>query len=71
MWSMRRASRSFSANTYKIGGTWAPIDAIKFRGNYQQAVRAPNIAELFTPVVTGLTALSHAIRARVSRRYVR
>ena len=49
----------FSANTYKIGGTWAPIDAIKFRGNYQQAVRAPNIVELFAPVVTGLTALTH------------
>jgi outer membrane receptor protein involved in Fe transport len=48
----------FSADTYKIGGTWAPIDEVKFRGNYQQAVRAPNIAELFAPVVTGLTALS-------------
>jgi iron complex outermembrane receptor protein len=48
----------FSADTYKIGGTWAPIPEIKFRGNYQQAVRAPNIAELFAPVVTGLTALS-------------
>ena len=48
----------FSANTYKIGGTWAPIPELKFRGNYQQAVRAPNIAELFAPVVTGLTALS-------------
>src|SRR5204863_3106749 len=48
----------FSANTYKIGGTWAPIPELKFRGNYQQAVRAPIIAELFSPVVTGLTALS-------------
>jgi len=47
----------FSATTYKVGGTWAPFDAVKFRGNYQQAVRAPNIAELFTPVVTGLTNL--------------
>ena len=49
---------TFSADTYKIGGTWAPIDAVKFRGNWQQAVRAPNISELFAPVVTGLTALS-------------
>ena len=60
----------FSADTYKIGGTWAPVDAIKFRGNYQQAVRAPNIVELFAPVVTGLTELDArslpgaAIRAR-------
>jgi outer membrane receptor protein involved in Fe transport len=49
----------FSAETYKIGGTWAPIPEVKFRGNYQQAVRAPNILELFGPVVTGLTALAH------------
>jgi outer membrane receptor protein involved in Fe transport len=48
----------FSADTYKIGGTWQPIEAIKFRGNYQQAVRAPNIVELFAPVATGLTALT-------------
>jgi outer membrane receptor protein involved in Fe transport len=49
---------SFNANTYKIGGTWAPIDALKFRANYQQAVRAPNVSELFAPVATGLIALA-------------
>jgi outer membrane receptor protein involved in Fe transport len=49
---------SFNANTYKIGGTWAPIPEIKFRANYQQAVRAPNITELFAPVATGLIALA-------------
>lgn len=49
---------SFNANTYKIGATWQPIEAIKFRGNWQQAVRAPNIGELFTPVTTLLTNLS-------------
>jgi outer membrane receptor protein involved in Fe transport len=49
---------AFSANTYKIGGTWAPIDAIKFRGNYQQAVRAPNVSELFAPVAVALIALT-------------
>jgi outer membrane receptor protein involved in Fe transport len=48
----------FSAETYKIGGTFAPIPEVKFRGNWQQAVRAPNIVELFAPVLTGLTALS-------------
>ena len=49
---------SFNANTYKIGGSWQPVEAIKIRGNWQQAVRAPNIVELFAPVVTGLTALT-------------
>ncbi len=48
---------SFSATTYKGGLTWAPVKALKFRGNYQRAVRAPNIAELFAPSVTGLTSL--------------
>jgi len=40
--------------TWKAGGTWEPIRAIKIRGNYQKAARAPNIGELFSPLVTGL-----------------
>ncbi len=47
----------FDATTYKFGATWAPVEEIKFRGNYQRAVRAPNIGELFAPVATGLTNL--------------
>jgi outer membrane receptor protein involved in Fe transport len=50
-------SPQFNANSYKIGGTWQPVEALKFRGNWQQAVRAPNIVELFAPEVTGLTSL--------------
>ncbi|WP_206363533.1 TonB-dependent receptor domain-containing protein [Sphingomonas crocodyli] len=50
-------SPKFSATTYKFAGTWAPVEALKIRGNYQRAVRAPNIGELFAPVVTGLTNL--------------
>jgi outer membrane receptor protein involved in Fe transport len=50
-------SPSFSATTYKVGVNWEPVDSVKFRGNYQRAVRAPNIGELFAPVVTGLTNL--------------
>ncbi|WP_417458392.1 TonB-dependent receptor domain-containing protein [Kordiimonas sp.] len=33
--------------SYKIGGEWRPVDDVKFRGLYQQAVRAPNVNELF------------------------
>ncbi|MGQ0588023.1 MAG: TonB-dependent receptor domain-containing protein, partial [Sphingosinicella sp.] len=47
----------FNTTTWKVGGTWAPIRDIRFRGNYARAVRAPNIAELFSPVNTGLTNL--------------
>ena len=32
-----------------MAGSWAPVRDIKFRGNYNRAVRAPNIAELFSP----------------------
>ena len=35
-------------NTWAIGGDWAPIEALRFRGTYAKAVRAPNIGELFT-----------------------
>ncbi|WP_034160851.1 TonB-dependent receptor domain-containing protein [Sphingomonas sp. ERG5] len=48
---------SYSTTTYKGGGTWEPVEGFKFRSNYQRAVRAPNIAELFSPTNTGLTNL--------------
>jgi hypothetical protein len=34
---------------YNVGGTWAPVRDIRFRGNYRRAVRAPTLAELFSP----------------------
>jgi outer membrane receptor protein involved in Fe transport len=40
---------------YKIGGSWVPVEGFKIRGNYNRAVRAPNIGELFQPQITGLT----------------
>ncbi len=33
--------------TYAIGGRWAPIKDITFRGQYSRAIRAPNVGELF------------------------
>jgi outer membrane receptor protein involved in Fe transport len=50
---------SYNATTYKAGGTWEPVGGVKIRGNYQRAVRAPNIAELFSPVNTGLTNIAN------------
>ena len=50
-------SPKFNATTYKLGGSFEPVQEIKFRGNYQRAVRAPNISELFTPVSTSLDSL--------------
>lgn len=37
------------ATTWKVGGSWAPIDDITIRGTISEAVRAPNVSELFDP----------------------
>jgi outer membrane receptor protein involved in Fe transport len=38
-----------TANTYGFGVEWNPIRELKLRGSIQQAVRAPNVVELFLP----------------------
>ncbi len=43
-------STSGGVEAYKIGGEWAVNDQVRFRGNYNRAVRAPNIGELFAPI---------------------
>ena len=45
--------------TWKVGGTWTPVEDISFRGNYSRSSRAPNIGELFVPVTTGLSNLAN------------
>jgi iron complex outermembrane recepter protein len=52
-------SPKFNTTTWKVGGSWEPVDSVKFRGNYARAVRAPNINELFLPATTGLTTLAN------------
>jgi outer membrane receptor protein involved in Fe transport len=44
----------FNTNTYKVGLTWAPVKDIRFRGSYNQAVRAPNAAEISKPTYVAL-----------------
>jgi outer membrane receptor protein involved in Fe transport len=51
-------SPGYSTTTYKGAASWEPFDGLKFRGNYQRAVRAPNIGELFAPQNTGLTTVA-------------
>lgn len=45
--------------TWKVGGGYTPVSGFTIRGNYQRAARAPNIGELFVPVVTGLDNLQN------------
>ncbi len=42
-------STSGSVDSYKIAGSWAPIEMLRFRAGFNTAVRAPNIGELFAP----------------------
>lgn len=43
--------------SYKAGGDWSPVEGVRFRGIYQRAVRAPNLYELYSPVVAGTGGL--------------
>lgn len=47
----------FTANTFAAGVSWTPVDDIRFRAQFQRAIRAPNVLELFLPVNTGLSGL--------------
>ena len=41
------------ATSWKFGATWAPIDEIRFRYTTSEAVRAPNISELYIRFLDG------------------
>ncbi len=51
-------STTGNEDTWKVGGTWSPIESIQFRGNFQKVTRAPNLNELFEPQITGLDNFS-------------
>jgi iron complex outermembrane recepter protein len=38
-----------AANAYKLELDYRPLDALRFRGSFQHAIRAPSIVELFNP----------------------
>lgn len=41
-------STGYTTDTYKAGLDWEPIEAVRLRGSFQHAVRAPNVGELFS-----------------------
>ena len=45
-------------NSYATGLSWTPVTGLRVRGQYQRAVRAPNIGELFQPQVNGFPGIS-------------
>jgi outer membrane receptor protein involved in Fe transport len=52
------AGKSPGYGSWKYGGEWAPIRPLRMRAMVQKATRAPNVNELFAPVVTGLSNLA-------------
>ncbi len=50
----------FDTDSYGYSLAWAPVDDVRFRAQYQRAVRAPNVIELFTGQNTNLPNLSAA-----------
>jgi outer membrane receptor protein involved in Fe transport len=47
-------STSGSVTTWKVGGTWKPINDLLFRGTYSRDIRAPNLYELFRGDQSGI-----------------
>jgi len=53
-------TNSFDADAYGLSLAWAPIDSLRFRAQFQRAVRAPNVIELYTGQNTNLPDLASA-----------
>ena len=47
-----------AAEAWKVGGVYAPVRDITFRGTYSRAVRAPNITEAFLPATAGFFSVT-------------
>jgi outer membrane receptor protein involved in Fe transport len=50
----------FTTDTYGVALAWAPIEDLRFRAQFQRAVRAPNVIELYTGQNTNLPNLTSA-----------
>lgn len=46
------SSSTVNATTWKVGGVWSPLEAIRFRATLSRDIRAPNVQELFGPVTS-------------------
>jgi outer membrane receptor protein involved in Fe transport len=53
-------SSSFDVDAYGFSLVYAPIDSLRFRAQFQRAVRAPNVIELYTGQNTNLPDLNPA-----------
>jgi iron complex outermembrane receptor protein len=47
-----------TANTFKVGADWAPVEDFRLRVSYDRAIRAANVIELYTSKHTNLFNMS-------------
>ena len=53
-----KTSQSTNYGSWKVGAEWEPMRGLRFRAAGQRATRAPNVGELFQPVITSLDNLA-------------
>lgn len=46
-------STSGAVTTWKVGGVWEPTDFLRLRATRSRDIRAPNVSEMFSPLVSG------------------
>jgi outer membrane receptor protein involved in Fe transport len=51
-------STSGGVSAWKVGGNWAPVADLRFRGTYSRDVRAPQINDLFAGAAAGLVVVT-------------
>ena len=57
-------TNDFDADAYGLSLAWAPIEDLRLRAQYQRAVRAPNVIELYTGQNTNLPDLNSALNSQ-------
>ena len=54
-------STSGNVTTWKVGGVWEPFSLVRLRATRSRDIRAPNVSELFTPLVNGQTSVTDPV----------
>ncbi|MEO6340777.1 MAG: TonB-dependent receptor, partial [Caulobacteraceae bacterium] len=52
--------------TWKVGGTYEPVDWLRFRVTKSRDIRAPNYNELYGPLVTGFATVNGQLATQIS-----
>lgn len=60
----RDTTNDFSTDTYHAFLNWTPVESVRLRAQFQRAVRAPNVIELYTGQGTNLPNLSQGPNGR-------